>query len=137
VREVRDALERWNPADAAPSMFLIFAMHNDLHPAIRAYLLGLLDLRLGDLAAAAGRLETLAELEAGGPELWFQLTVASPFFSLASQRFLRARLLEAVGRRAEAAGWYRAIAQRSPYELIYAREAAERVERVERVERTE
>ena len=157
VREVRDALERWNPADAVPSMFVIFAMHNDLHPAIRAYLLGLLELRLGDLAAAAKRLEALAELESGGPlvrnltveldaalahakgrpaealarlerarpELWFQLTVASPFFSLASQRFLRARLLEAVGRRAEAAGWYRSIAERSPYELIYARAAGE------------
>ena len=167
VREVRDALERWNPADAAPSMFLIFAMHNDLHPAIRAYLLGLLDLRLGDLGGAARRLEALAELEAGGPlvrnltveldaaiahargrhaealarlerarpELWFQLTVASPFFSLASQRFLRARLLVAVGRSAEAAGWYRAMAQRSPYELIYAREAAERAERAERASR--
>jgi serine/threonine-protein kinase len=151
LRAVRDDLERWNPADAAPSMFVIFAMHNDLHPAIRTYLLGLLEVRLGELASAAARLETLAELEAGGPlvrnltveldaaiarargrpkealarlerarpELWFQLTVASPFFSLASQRFLRARLLEETGRTAEAAGWYRSMAERSPYELIY------------------
>jgi serine/threonine-protein kinase len=151
LREVRDALERWDPGGAAPSTFVIFAMHNDLHPAIRTYLLGLLELRLGDLASAAQRLEALAELEAGGPlvrnltveldaaiafakgrpaealarlerarpELWFQLTVASPFFSLASQRFLRARLLEAVGRSTEAAGWYRSIAERSPYEMVY------------------
>jgi len=169
LREVRDALERWDPAGAAPSMFLIFAMHNDLHPAIRAYLLGLLELRLGDLSAAARWLEALAELETGRPlvrnltveldaaiaqgkgrhaealarlerarpELWFQLTVASPFFSLASQRFRRAGLLEAVGRGAEAAKWYRAIAERSPYELIYAREAAERAERAERTESAE
>jgi serine/threonine-protein kinase len=151
LREVRDALERWEPAGATPSTFLIFAMHNDLHPAIRAYLLGLLELRLGDLASAAERLESLAELEAVGPlvrnltveldaaiafakgrpaealarlerarpELWFQLTVASPFFSLASQRFLRARMLETVGRKDEAAGWYGAIAERSPYELVW------------------
>jgi serine/threonine-protein kinase len=159
LREVRDALERWDPAGASASALLIFAMHNDLHPAIRAYLLGLLELRLGDLTAAAVRLETLAELEAAGPlvrnltveldaalahargrtaealarlerarpELWFQLTVASPFFTLASQRFLRARLLQAVGRTREAAGWYGAIAERSPYELVYAEAAREAV----------
>jgi tetratricopeptide (TPR) repeat protein len=172
IRDIRDALERWDPADATPSTFVIFAMHNDLHPAIRAYLLGLLDLRLNDDAKAAERLEALAELESGGPlvrnltveldaalarargrplealaklerarpELWFQLTVASPFFTLASQRFLRARLLEEVGRTREAARWYRAIAERSPYELIYAqvgREGVERTERAERAERAE
>jgi DNA-binding SARP family transcriptional activator len=164
TRAAHDALQHWNPAEAAPSSFLIFHMHHDLHPAIRIYLLGLLELRLGDLPAAAERLEALAELEAGGPlvrnltveldaalthargrpaealaklerarpELWFQLTVASPFFSLASQRYLRARLLEEVGRGREAAGWYRALAERSPYEIIYAaagREGAERVEK--------
>ncbi len=162
LRDVRDALEAWDPAEAGTSAFLIFAMHNDLHPAIRAYLLGLLELRLGDLAAAAERLEALAELEASGPlvrnltveldaalahargrttealarlerarpELWFQLTVASPFFTLASQRFLRARLLEVVGRGEEAAGWYRSIAERSPYELVYVRAAKEGLARV-------
>ena len=136
LRDVRDALEAWDPAEAGSSAFLIFAMHNDLHPALRVYLLGLLELRLGDLAAAAEWLEALAELEASGPlvrnltveldaalahakgrttealarlerarpELWFQLTVASPFFTLASQRFLRARLLEAVGRRERGGG---------------------------------
>ena len=67
LRDVRDALERWDPAEAGSSAFLIFAMHNDLHPAIRVYLLGLLELRLGDLAAAAEWLEALAELEASGP----------------------------------------------------------------------
>ena len=62
-----------------------------------------------------------------GPSLWFQLTVASPFFSLASQRCLRAACCEEVGRTAEAAGWYRAIAERSPYELIYLEPARERL----------
>jgi DNA-binding SARP family transcriptional activator len=172
IRAARDDLERWDPDQVAPSTFLIFAMHNGLHGAIRTYLLGLLDLRLHDLAAAARRLEALAELESGGPlirnltveldaalthargrpaealaklerarpELWFQLTVASPYFSLASQRYLRARLLEEVGRPLEAAGWYRSLAERSPYELIYRRvgvEGAERAERAEKAAREE
>jgi DNA-binding SARP family transcriptional activator/TolB-like protein len=160
LQEVREALARWNPADAARSMFLIFAMHNELHPAIRAYLLGLLDLRLGDVAGAAvqaraiadlgappgglaeslglelratiaraeGRLESaLALLEQSRPQLWFQLTVASPFFCLASQRYLHAELLREVGRQEEAAGWYTSIAERSPYELIYAAPARRRL----------
>jgi hypothetical protein len=64
--------------------------------------------------------EALAMLERSRPDLWFQLTVASPFFSLASQRYLRAELLRHAGRLEEAAGWYGSIAERSPYELIYA-----------------
>jgi len=138
----------------------VLAMHQSLHPAIRLYLLGLLELRLGDGAAAArwsAELERLAP-DAGGlvpsfaaelraararaerrtaealeilarstPRLWFQLTVASPFFSLASRRWLQAELLREAGRAGEAAGWYRSIAERSPYELIYAPAARERL----------
>jgi hypothetical protein len=159
VRSARDALAAWDPTRVPPSSFIVFAMHNGLHPAFRAYLLGLLELRLRDPAAASARLqelygmesreglvrslvvelrarlaradgkpaEALALLERSRPELWFQLTVASPFFSLASQRFLRAELLEQVGRTEEAAGWYGAIAERSPYEVIYSAPARERV----------
>ena len=141
-------------------MFLIFARHNDLHPALRVYLLGLIDLRLGEVASAAEQAESLGTLagpaeglaasllvelqaaiawaegrpkeglrilEQSHPRLWFQLTVASPFFSLASQRYLRAELLREVGRREEAAGWYRSIAERSPYELIYLGAARQRL----------
>jgi hypothetical protein len=72
------------------------------------------------VARAEGRpADALAILEAARPEIWFQLTVASPFFTLASSRYLRAELLEEVGRRREAAAWRGALAQRSPYELIY------------------
>lgn len=160
LRAVVDALSRWNPAEAPASMFLIFAMHNELHPALRAYLLGLLSLRLGDVHSAAREClalseledsqaglvpslgvelratiaraegkteEALAMLERSRPQLWFQLTVASPFFSLASQRYLRAELLRETGRTDEAAGWYASIAERSPYELIYAGPARRRL----------
>jgi DNA-binding SARP family transcriptional activator len=159
VRSAREALAAWDPGRVPPTSFMVFAMHNGLHPAFQAYLLGLLDLRLGDVSSASARLEelyglesqeglvrslvvelrarlaraegkpaeALALLERSRPELWFQLTVASPFFSLASQRFLRAELLEEVGRREEAAAWYGAIAERSPYEVIYAAPARARV----------
>ncbi len=160
LREIHSALEQWDASTLVSSNFLIFAMHNDLHPALRVFLLGLLDVRLGDLAAATTRLadlsalqleptglgrslvvelratiaradgraeEALALLERPSPELWFQLTVASPFFSLASQRFLRAELLHELGRTEEAVGWYASIAERSPYELIYAPPARRRL----------
>ncbi|HEY8256372.1 MAG TPA: BTAD domain-containing putative transcriptional regulator, partial [Gemmatimonadales bacterium] len=152
VRAIREALDEWDPASVSPSSFPLFAMHNDLHPAIRAWLLGLLDLRLGDTAGAEDRAEALeglvkqgastaagllselraatarakgqpaealAILEAASPKLWFQLTVASPFLSLASSRRLHAELLEELGRRREASEWRNSLAQRSPYELIH------------------
>lgn len=158
--QVRDALDRWDPAGTMPSSFMIFAMHNESHPALRAYLLGLLNLRLGDVASAkalarelaglaypqsglvgslaaelasaicraeGSRQEALALLEQSKPRLWFQLTVASPFFSLASRRFLHAELLRELGRPDEAARWYASIAERSPYELIYAEPARQRL----------
>ena len=160
LQELQGALSRWNAEEAPTSEFVVSAMHNELHPALRAYLLGLLSLKTGDLASAHDQSTALGELEdsQGGlvpslsvelraaiarvegrgaealamlervrPELWFQLTVASPFFSLASQRYLRAELLRDAGRLEEAAGWYSSIAERSPYELIYAGPARRRL----------
>ncbi len=159
------ALVAWDAAAVPPSAFVLFAMHNDLHPAIRLSLLGLLDLRRGDPAAAleraaelsrlpgdeqglaralegelragaaraAGRItEALALHDASRPRPWFQLTVASPFFTLASRRWLQAELLREAGRPEEAARWYRSMAERSPYELIYGEEARRRLEKRER-----
>jgi serine/threonine-protein kinase len=152
-RRVHARLERWDAGAVAPSNFAIFAMHNHLHPAIRLWLLGLLDLRLGDPEAARGRAgklarlpadddglvrgmeaelragvaraegrpaEGLALLAASRPSLWFQLTVASPYFTLASRRWLTAELLRETGRGEEAEGWYESMAERSPYELVFA-----------------
>lgn len=166
IRTLRESLERWDPTTTPASEFLVFAMHNELHPALRLFLLGGLEVRLGmpdrareraaalagsaagwdgapagaalvanlargleaRIAAGEGRPEdAIRALEAARPELWFQLTVASPFFSLASERWLRAELLREVGRTEEAAGWYGAIAERSPYELVYAGPAGRRL----------
>ena len=154
LAEVRARLDEWDGSRVAPSTFPPIAVHNGLHPALQAYLSGLLALRACDLAAARdalsrlgrssdqhksvplaslrrglsaalaraenGAAAALAELGSPRIDLWFQVTVTSPFLSLAPERFFRAELLHELGRDAEALGWYGAIAQRSPYELIYA-----------------
>jgi DNA-binding SARP family transcriptional activator len=154
LAEVRERLDAWDASQVPPSSFPPIAIHNGLHPIIKAYLSGLLAIRAGDLATArhaltqlgvpgdagelapraslrrglaaalahveSGPLEALAALGSPHIDLWFQVTVSSPFLSLAYERFFRAELLHQVGRDAEALGWYGAIAQRSPYELIYA-----------------
>ncbi len=160
LRDLRAKLTAWDAAAVPPSSFLIFAMHNDLHPPIREYLLGMVAVLLGDVTGARAHADSLARMSPGDggltdclsaelaarvaraegrpgealallersrPRLWFQLTVASPFFSLASRRFLQAELLHETGRLEEAAGWYDSIAQRSPYELVYAAPARERL----------
>lgn len=160
LERVRVELTAWDAAAVPPSSFAVFSMHNELHPTIREFLLGLVSLRLGDdaaarthgaalsrmaqrngglgdclaselnasLARAEGRTaEALALLEGTKPRLWFQLTVASPFFCLTSRRFLQAELLRDVGRTEEAAGWYGSLVQRSPYELVYRTAAQDRL----------
>jgi DNA-binding SARP family transcriptional activator/tetratricopeptide (TPR) repeat protein len=151
---LRARLEAWDASQVPPTAFPPLAIQNGLHPALKAYVSGLLALRAGDLGAArqslvqlssqadavepapraslrrglaaavaraeSGPHEALAVLGSPHIDLWFQVTVSSPFFSLAYERFFRAELLHEVGRDAEALGWYGAIAQRSPYELIYA-----------------
>ncbi|HEU4827967.1 MAG TPA: BTAD domain-containing putative transcriptional regulator, partial [Gemmatimonadales bacterium] len=150
----RDALLAWDASRAEASSFIIFAMHNDLHPHIRLYLLALVESRLGDLRSARAHAEALialtpvpgaeaishhltrgalarvlwaegkpeealAELGRGQTEAWFLLTVASPFYSQAFERWMRAELLTELGRDDEADGWRDSIAERSPYEIIY------------------
>lgn len=74
--------------------------------------------RPGDALAALERLKT---------DVWFQYAVGSPFFAGTYQRFLRAELLEQVGRVDEAIRWWETIAQRSPFELAFAPAAASRI----------
>ncbi len=49
-----------------------------------------------------------------------QVVTSSPFASRVTERFLRATVLEAVGRPEEAAGWSESMAQRSVFELVFA-----------------
>lgn len=72
------------------------------------------------IAWAAGDLgDALRQLEASRSDVWFQRTVASPFYGQIFERFMRAELLQALGRDAEAASWYRSLVERSPFELPY------------------
>jgi tetratricopeptide (TPR) repeat protein len=72
------------------------------------------------VAWGAGNLsDALQQLEANRPDVWFQRTVTSPFYGQIFERFMRAELLLALGRHAEAASWYRALVERSPFELPY------------------
>ncbi len=72
------------------------------------------------IALGAGRrseaIEALEGARLGG---LFELTIASPFFSQAYERFLRAQLLEAEGRDPEALRWYGGFAEHSIYDLIF------------------
>lgn len=67
------------------------------------------------LLLTAGRpAEALAELEGAGWERTARLSLAE-----VSDRFLRAQLLHQLGRDDEAIGWYRSIAERASYELMF------------------
>jgi len=75
---------------------------------------------LATLAWGEGRKEeALSLLEASCMGALFELTMASPFFSQARERWLRAELLAATGRLEEALTWFRSFAGHSIYDLIY------------------
>ncbi len=60
-------------------------------------------------------------LDALGParqSLWHQAAMFSPVFAGVHQRALRAMLLADLGRTAEAEGWWKSMAERSPFELV-------------------
>jgi DNA-binding SARP family transcriptional activator len=148
IIEVREAVRRWNP-DAGPTGEVEHtAAHTGLHPYLRLHRLGILNIRLGDTVAAlhearalalaadslSGRFahtlaqsirahvaaagghtrEALAHLDAADWE------AAAPVFAAeAYDRYFRAELLSRLGREDEALGWFRSIAERAAYELVY------------------
>lgn len=67
----------------------------------------------------------LGSLAGGRAEVWFQYAVASPFFADTFGRWRRADLLRRLGRTEEAAGWFGALAERSPWELPFAGQGGE------------
>ncbi|HEU4699979.1 MAG TPA: BTAD domain-containing putative transcriptional regulator, partial [Gemmatimonadales bacterium] len=60
VAAIRDRLRAWHPAAASPAEETHSAAHAGLHPLLRLHRLGLLDVALGDTAAALGRADSLA-----------------------------------------------------------------------------
>jgi tetratricopeptide (TPR) repeat protein len=60
--QIREELARWDPTSVRLAVAIPLAFHNELHAQLRAFLLGLLSVRIGDLDAAVLDAETLAEL---------------------------------------------------------------------------
>ena len=162
VDQIRAELAAWDAGQVPVSHNLPFAIHNGLHQHLRAYLLGLLAARVGDVKSAAASLadlesldvpslsttsvanleaslraaiawaqgdpvSTLRALESMRSEIWFQLTVGSPFLSQAFDRYMRGEALLALDRRSESDGWFKSLAERSPIELIYRQSAQARI----------
>jgi tetratricopeptide (TPR) repeat protein len=148
---IRRRVAGWPARLEAPGESSHSAAHTGLHPYVRRYRLGLLDVRLGDTTAAleqAARLESAGDSasglraaaihtfarsirarvagRAGRPAEALDLlegsswdVVESIFEAEALDRYYRAELLFTLGRHAEALDWYRTIAERATYELVY------------------
>jgi len=69
--------------------------------------------------AAAGPDSALAGLEALRIESWYELTLVSPFYSGALERFTRAELLRQRGRGEDALAWYQSLGENSEKELVF------------------
>jgi DNA-binding SARP family transcriptional activator/TolB-like protein len=90
---LRDSLQHWNPSSAREEGDGLIAIHRSAHPYLRLYLLGMLNARLGEPAAALGY---AAELE--------RADRSSPLGVFASDQalFVRAEVAWQGGRREEA-----------------------------------
>ena len=70
--------------------------------------------------SSAGRVEdALAALECSRVGSLFELSIASPFFSQAYERYVLAGLFSSLGRYDEALCWYGSFAEHSIYDLMY------------------
>jgi tetratricopeptide (TPR) repeat protein len=109
LRRLRDELMAWDAAAEPPVPLpsAYFSTHNGLHPPIRLYLIGRVSEALRDTAALRDQAEALERL--AGP---------SPAGTLAAAlgRGLRARLLLARGRPADALGLLEPTARAGGYE---------------------
>lgn len=93
VRRARADLEAWDPLQSSPSINDPFGVHDPYRPQIRLYLLGLLDLQLGEVDRALGRARALEGIAgSGSPEPNRGREIA-----LALASGVRARVLRAHG----------------------------------------
>jgi DNA-binding SARP family transcriptional activator len=160
VRVIRSAVRGWTGQDA-PDEILHSDAHAGLHYLVRLHRLGLLAVRLDDAAEArmyADRLlgfvgdeQQQAMARTLGWSVRARLAAASGkpadalgaldkaewpraadvFRMEVADRFLRAQMLVALGREAEASGWFESIAQRATYELVFLAPAALQLAEIE------
>ncbi len=162
VRAIRVAVRAWTGEDA-PDETVHSEAHAGLHHLVRLHRIGVLSVRLGDfeeartdadrlfsfvgdaqqqamartlgwslrarVAAASG--EPARALEALEKAEWPR--AADVFATEVADRFLRAQVLVALGRDAEAVGWFESIAQRATYELVFLAPAELRLAEIERM----
>ncbi|HEX6315391.1 MAG TPA: hypothetical protein VFZ73_11055, partial [Gemmatimonadaceae bacterium] len=151
LRVIRAEVERWDVSAADRTAEEHSASHVGMHAGVRAYRLGLLSTRLGDLDAASAQADSLdrhpssdqgraalasramsrslrarvAHARGDAAEALRQLEQAnwlpieSGFEEEAGDRYLRAVVLAALDRKAEAHEWFRTIAERGMHELVY------------------
>jgi tetratricopeptide (TPR) repeat protein len=150
---LREELEAWTPGEPlVPNPNAL--PHSDMHHQLRAYLLGLLNARLGNEAEALGYAQQLESL-AGSPDAaalardqtqgilaqvaWtkgreaealatleqapmirsYLLTVNSAFYGLEYDRYMRAELLNNLGRYEEATSWYCSFLEHASYDVAF------------------
>jgi DNA-binding SARP family transcriptional activator/TolB-like protein len=65
---LRDSLQRWNPSTASRAADGLAAAHRSVHPYLKAYLLGMLNTRLGDHRAALTYASELERADSSSPE---------------------------------------------------------------------
>jgi tetratricopeptide (TPR) repeat protein len=148
IAQVLNAVEAWRTVDS-PADSLHTAAHAGLHEHIRLHRLGVLRLALGDTAGARKAVAALEALRGDERSRRYARTLAwslrarrvaaarrpndalamldradwtpaaEVFVAEVADRFLRAELLEQVGRQEDALRWYESIAQRAIYELVY------------------
>ena len=108
----RQATELAGLGTSAAERALARALSDSVHALVAS--------QRGERAAA------LATLERARLETSYELPLASPFYSRAFDRYLRAGLLVDAGRLDEADAWYASIAEISVYDAVYAAPAQQR-----------
>jgi serine/threonine-protein kinase len=98
LAQTERALDEWNPLASSPAIGLPLALHNEVRPHLRVFLLGLLAARREDNRAIVDRAEQLAELDVPDGEAVFveQLarTLLSASYALRGESLAALRELE-------------------------------------------